>query len=124
MKKLHYIFILTCLFLTFEGKAQEEISLTPKDTVKVVIDPNRPARAAFYSALVPGLGQVYNKKYWKRVYLYFGNDLEAWCNDVSKFNDEYMDSISSISKFPQYFDTVDTDYWKFTDKFLEEVMTW
>ena len=34
MKKLHYIFILTCLFLTFEGKAQEEISLIPKDTVK------------------------------------------------------------------------------------------
>jgi hypothetical protein len=25
----------------------------------------RPAKAAFYSALLPGLGQAYNKKYWK-----------------------------------------------------------
>ena len=24
-----------------------------------------PAKAAFYSAVLPGLGQVYNKKYWK-----------------------------------------------------------
>ena len=29
------------------------------------IDPLSPSKAAFYSALVPGLGQVYNKRYWK-----------------------------------------------------------
>jgi hypothetical protein len=29
------------------------------------IDPLSPARASFYSAVLPGLGQVYNKKYWK-----------------------------------------------------------
>jgi hypothetical protein len=29
------------------------------------IDPLSPARAAFYSAVLPGLGQAYNKKYWK-----------------------------------------------------------
>lgn len=29
------------------------------------IDPLRPAKAAFYSAILPGLGQAYNKKYWK-----------------------------------------------------------
>ena len=28
-------------------------------------DPLRPAKAAFYSAVLPGLGQVYNKRYWK-----------------------------------------------------------
>ncbi|WP_156180431.1 DUF5683 domain-containing protein [Rufibacter radiotolerans] len=26
---------------------------------------SRPAKAAFYSAVVPGLGQAYNKSYWK-----------------------------------------------------------
>lgn len=29
------------------------------------IDPLRPSKAAFYSAVLPGLGQAYNKKYWK-----------------------------------------------------------
>lgn len=28
-------------------------------------DPLSPAKAAFYSAILPGLGQVYNKSYWK-----------------------------------------------------------
>lgn len=31
-----------------------------------------PHRATFYSALVPGLGQVYNKKYWKVPIIYAG----------------------------------------------------
>lgn len=32
---------------------------------KEAYDPLRPARAAFYSAALPGLGQIYNKDYWK-----------------------------------------------------------
>lgn len=28
-------------------------------------NPLAPAKAAFYSAIFPGMGQVYNKKYWK-----------------------------------------------------------
>jgi len=48
------------------------------------IDPLSPARASFYSAVLPGLGQAYNKKYWKvpivwaaigtGVYFYVRND--------------------------------------------------
>ncbi|WP_417939466.1 DUF5683 domain-containing protein [Flagellimonas sediminis] len=29
------------------------------------VNPLAPSRAAFYSAIVPGLGQIYNKRYWK-----------------------------------------------------------
>lgn len=29
------------------------------------IDPLSPSKAAFYSAILPGLGQIYNKRYWK-----------------------------------------------------------
>ena len=36
-----------------------------KEEVRVPIDPLRPSKAAFYSAVLPGLGQVYNKRYWK-----------------------------------------------------------
>lgn len=36
------------------------------------IDPLAPGKAAFYSAVVPGLGQIYNKKYWKLPLVYGG----------------------------------------------------
>ena len=29
------------------------------------LDPSAPSKAAFYSAVLPGLGQGFNKKYWK-----------------------------------------------------------
>lgn len=32
---------------------------------KVKINPLAPSKAAFYSAVLPGLGQIYNKRYWK-----------------------------------------------------------
>tara|TARA_R110002012_G_scaffold321191_3_gene548001 strand:+ start:53614 stop:54285 length:672 start_codon:yes stop_codon:yes gene_type:complete len=34
-------------------------------TKKREINPLAPAKAGFYSAILPGLGQAYNKKYWK-----------------------------------------------------------
>lgn len=48
--------------------AQDENAtiLVAKDSVQSNnIDPLTPAKAAFYSAVLPGLGQAYNKKYWK-----------------------------------------------------------
>ncbi|MEO1010319.1 MAG: DUF5683 domain-containing protein [Bacteroidota bacterium] len=34
-------------------------------TQKKRINPLTPSKAAFYSAVIPGLGQIYNKRYWK-----------------------------------------------------------
>ena len=46
----------------------------PKDSIKrndlIKIDPLVPSRAAFYSAVLPGLGQIYTKKYWKLPLIY------------------------------------------------------
>ena len=51
---------------------------------KVPVNPLAPSKAAFYSAVLPGLGQIYNKSYWKvpivwgaigtGVYVYLYND--------------------------------------------------
>ena len=49
-----------------------ETRIVSKDTIptKKVYDPLKPARAAFYSASLPGLGQIYNKDYWKLPIVY------------------------------------------------------
>mgnify|MGYP006381605597 FL=1 len=43
----------------------KELKIETKETAKGDINPLSPARAAFYSAILPGLGQAYNKRYWK-----------------------------------------------------------
>jgi hypothetical protein len=50
--------------------SQNDLKVKPADSIQinsksVTINPLAPSKAAFYSALVPGLGQAYNKRYWK-----------------------------------------------------------
>ena len=33
-------------------------------------NPLSPSKAAFYSAIFPGMGQIYNKKYWKAPFVW------------------------------------------------------
>ncbi|WP_299110534.1 DUF5683 domain-containing protein [uncultured Winogradskyella sp.] len=43
----------------------DKVIIATDSLVKTEIDPLRPAKAAFLSAVLPGLGQAYNKRYWK-----------------------------------------------------------
>lgn len=62
-------------------------------------DPLSPARAAFYSAVLPGLGQAYNGKYWKvpvvyaalgiGVYFYLENDRQ-----YDRYRDAYKSRLA------------------------------
>jgi hypothetical protein len=71
-------------------------------TTKQVYDPLAPSRAAFYSAVLPGLGQAYNKKYWKipiiyagmatGVYFYIQND-----NDYDRFRNAYKRRLAGFT---------------------------
>lgn len=73
MNKFLIIALLFFLGTTFVFSQEkiERVSMI-KDSVKSIdIDPLTPAKAAFYSAVLPGLGQAYNKKYWK-IPLVFG----------------------------------------------------
>lgn len=85
-KTTHIILLL--LFFTATLSAQEDLNLKVDDSVQVSskreINPLAPSKAAFYSAILPGLGQAYNKKYWKipvvyaalgtGIYFYVRND--------------------------------------------------
>lgn len=57
-------------------------------TKKKEINPLAPSKAAFYSAVVPGLGQIYNKRYWKVPIVFgaIGGSIYAytWNNDNYK----------------------------------------
>jgi hypothetical protein len=50
----------------------KEIKPEKKDTVSVVQKRHSPAKAALLSTALPGLGQAYNKKYWKIPIVYAG----------------------------------------------------
>ncbi|MCC9061613.1 DUF5683 domain-containing protein [Flavobacterium piscisymbiosum] len=72
------------------AQAKEETVLVVKDTSKLQeIDPLTPAKAAFYSAILPGLGQAYNKKYWKipLVYGAIGTSLYFYIDNNNKYRD-------------------------------------
>jgi len=69
LKNLIVIFIIT--FFSMNLYSQRD-SIAPvkkvKDKIKSsqdVYNPLAPSKAAFYSAIFPGLGQMYNRKYWK-----------------------------------------------------------
>lgn len=75
------VFWCLLLFPVLFSLAQEGQKESPKDSVpqnskkqkitvegkveKKRINPLAPSKAAFYSAVLPGLGQAYNKRYWK-----------------------------------------------------------
>ena len=65
-------------------------------------DPLRPAKAAFYSAVLPGLGQVYNKRYWKVPIVYGAIGLSIYSYDANqknyvRYRDAYKRRIAGYS---------------------------
>jgi hypothetical protein len=95
------IFIGLFLFIagntTVFAQTETEAVLVAKDTLKSNdIDPLTPAKAAFFSAILPGLGQAYNKKYWKipLVYGALGTSVYFYIDNNRKYH-QYRDAYKS-----------------------------
>lgn len=81
---LKYRNIVCLLFISaaFQLTAQQNTVPQHPDSIKVVSLPDTvtgektfkpdPKKAVIYSAILPGLGQIYNRKYWKLPILYGG----------------------------------------------------
>ncbi len=106
------IFFILLIFVASFVVAQESDSLSVKSENGLIIketvitneeyNPLAPAKAAFYSAVLPGLGQAYNKKYWKipiiyagmavGVYFYIENDKQ-----YDRFRDAYKSRLAGFT---------------------------
>lgn len=97
MNKITFIAMLLLILGKTSVFSQGKIDapLTAKDTIKksIDIDPLTPAKAAFYSAILPGLGQAYNKKYWKIPFVYgaIGTSLYFYTDSNKRYN-QYRDA--------------------------------
>jgi len=80
------LFILVCNVIL--GKSQSVTS--PDNDLKAPLILNKkhsPHKAAMYSALVPGLGQIYNERYWKLPIIYGAAGVLIYAFDFN--NDRY-----------------------------------
>ena len=105
-KLFHILFFLGSLSLFAQSDSlsvKEEKVIVVKDSLspKEDYDPLAPAQAAFYSAVLPGLGQAYNKKYWKIPIIYAGIGTGIYfyiqnTNDYNRFRDAYKRRLSGF----------------------------
>lgn len=101
MKKLVVTFALSLLLIT-SGHAQLAKKPVARDTVELKSYATRydPRKALLYAAILPGLGQVYNKKYWKLPLVYggfigFGYGLNFYQKGYTKFKGELFDVLET-----------------------------
>ncbi|MDO7171775.1 DUF5683 domain-containing protein [Mariniflexile sp. AS56] len=107
--------LLFCCFVTAQDKNKkkelpEGLIIDSIITVKKPYNPLSPAKAAFYSAVLPGLGQAYNKSYWKipivygglatGIYFYSTNNKE-----YNRYRDAYKSRLAGLTTDEFYFDT-------------------
>lgn len=100
-----YISLFILFSVCFAGFTQTETdSISTNISKDVVIDSIfrkplnvlAPSRAAFYSAILPGLGQAYNRKYWKIpiVYAALGTGIYIYLDNDKVYN-RYRDAYKS-----------------------------
>ena len=113
-------YFLCCFNLIAQDKEPKKKQLSEELIEEVVVDsiveireqinPLSPAKAAFYSAILPGLGQAYNKKYWKiplvygaigtGVYFYITNS-----KDYNRYRDAYKSRVAGFTNDEFYLDS-------------------
>lgn len=58
------------------------------EVIEMILEDHEPNKAAWYSAAIPGLGQAYNKKYWKIPVVWAG--IAGFAYFINWNNDQYQ----------------------------------
>ncbi len=89
---------------TKKTKGKDKVTVIDSTVLKQIkeYDPLSPSRAAFYSAVLPGLGQAYNGKYWKIpiVYAAIGTGIYFYIDNNKQYNrvrDAYKRRLAGFS---------------------------
>ena len=97
-KKL-YLTLFLPLLISFGCKAQAALSLN--DTVQTKISKSHsPKKAAILSAILPGAGQAYNKKWWKIPIVYASIGTSGYFvvsnqKEYKKYKKAYIDKLNN-----------------------------
>ena len=95
--------ILLILFLSVSFVSAQKLELdTLTRKQRLIKDPLTPSKAAFYSAIVPGLGQIYTGKYWKVPIIYIGLGTSGYfyfyqSKQMNSFRDIYKRRIAGYT---------------------------
>lgn len=103
----HVLFVIGFFCLLVSSKAQQSDTLII-DTLK---ETHSPTKATLLSLAVPGLGQAYNKKYWKIpvVYAIIGAPLYFAIKQRNSYNDFKSAYVARVDEDPN---TIDSKYEK------------
>jgi hypothetical protein len=105
---IYLLLIFNFLLLSISSIAQNKDSTEKliRDSVKII--KHSPRRATIMSAILPGAGQYYNRKYWKIPIIYAGAAAVVYFVDFNKkyyneFRGAYKDRLNKTpDKYPDY----------------------
>ena len=98
------LFVVVC-FIVLISSGSVHAQKIESDSVyaPIVVKEHSPHKATVYSALLPGLGQIYNRKYWKVPILYAGIGVTVYAIgwNTGQYND-YKDAYVDFSMFLEH----------------------